>query len=343
MRKKTCLLLAVVIGVMTMPVLGASNLQDLKGRIQELKAETLAKFKDVKSGEWYLDSVSTLVAMGGITGYEDSTFRPTGTITRAEYTSIVARSLGLKAKDGVTGHWSAGIMAAATDAGLVKSGEFTEPDKAITRNEMARMAVRAVAYQNEAVPADYSDYASLMTDINASAAFKDDVTKVVAMGIISGYPDKTFQGTRTLSRAEASAVAIRILDKEARTVPGKPSATGTIQLGETKPLAEILPNNFNDPMLTISGYKTIALVDTAAYAPKTFTTGDNKTGIMFKGHCGNLVVIKDNMVLGYEGELFSPGQGYSLYSNSNWETADYFGFSTSQDATLRIIANPWKK
>lgn len=352
MKKRLAMILAVAMvfssisfadsGILN-KISSSQTIQNLKTMGTTLIQNTLAKFKDVKSGEWYMDSVSKLVELGGIKGYEDGTFRPTGTITRAEYTSIVARSLGLQPKEGVTGHWSAGILAAATEAGLVKAGEFAELDKPITRNEMARMVVRAVMYQKEAVPTDYLDYAALVADLASTGTFKDDVTKVVAMGIISGYPDKTFQGARTLSRAEASAVVIRILDREARKIPVKPSSTGTITLGETKPLAEILPNDFTNPMFTISGYKSVALVDAAAYAPKTFTTGDNKTGIMFKGHCGNLVVIKGNKVLVYIPELYSPSTGYSKYSNPDWETADYFGFSTSQDTTLRMIANPWKK
>lgn len=300
------------------------------------------RFSDVKAADWFSDTVIQLTARGGITGYDDGTFRPAGTITRAEYTSIVARSLGIQAKEGVTGHWSAGIMASATEVGLVKYGEFGELDKPITRNEMARMAVRAVAYQKETVPSDYTDYAPLITDLSSAGTYKDDVTKVVAMGIISGYPDKTFQGSKTLSRAEASVVVIRILDKDARKVPAKPSAPGTIALGEVKPLADILPQDANTRLFTMFDMDKVTLLDAAAYAPQTYTRTAGGLGIMFKGHCGRLLVIQDNRVVDSAPELWVPALGYSKYDSAYWQTADYYGLLDGSLGTLKMIPNPWK-
>lgn len=191
-----------------------------------------SSFSDVKAGDWFSADVATLSSLGGITGYPDGTFRPNGPITRGEYTSIVARSLGLKPKDGVTGHWSAGIMAAAEEAGLVKAGEYADAAAPITRYEMAQMAVRALEYRKEAIPADYAEYGSLIADGDGSAAYGDDIVKTVSTGILSGYTDRTFQGLRTPTRAEAASVAVRISDKTARSIPSKPSPLGEISPNE---------------------------------------------------------------------------------------------------------------
>ncbi len=326
----------------------SQSIQNLKTMGATLIQNTLAKFKDVKAGEWYMDSVSKLVELGGIKGYEDGTFRPTGTITRAEYTSIVAGSLGLKPVEGVTGHWSAGIMAAATQAGLVQAGEFADVTKPITRNEMARMVVRAVMYQKEAVPTDYLDYAALVADLASTGTFKDDVTKVVAMGIISGYPDKTFQGARTLSRAEASAVVIRILDKDARKVPNKPSVAGTIQLGETKPVTEFV-NNVTELNKFNPNLKTVTLVTAESLGLKVEKTpGTDTMTIRAPGRTGVMTAIKDGKTVTAFSGAYMPGLNGTLYDTSrfpvDYKTIDYFGFFRMDDQPgMKLVINPWKE
>lgn len=49
------------------------------------------KFTDVSNDAWYCSAVSTLSAMGIISGYPDATFRPNASITRAEFAAIATR------------------------------------------------------------------------------------------------------------------------------------------------------------------------------------------------------------------------------------------------------------
>lgn len=305
-------------------------------------------FTDVKAGDWFSDTVTKLTARGGITGYDDGSFKPGGTITRAEYTAIVARSLGIKAKEGASGHWAAGLMIASQEAGLVKAGEFPELDKAITRNEMARMAVRALGYRNEAVPSDYRDYEPLIGDLAAAGAYKDDVAKVVAMGIITGYPDKTFQGSKTLTRAEASAVVMRVLDQEARKVPMKPSAVGTIQLGETKPVTEFI-SNVSELSKFNPNLKTVTLV-TAESLELTIDKNPGLGTMQLKrpGHTGVIVAIKDGKSLASFSGAYSATLGLTWYSVErfpvDYKTIDFFGFYRSDGKSdVSLVANPWKE
>ena len=51
-------------------------------------------FTDVSADDWFYDQVVGSIKYGWITGYEDGTFRPNNTITRAEVTTIVNRMLG---------------------------------------------------------------------------------------------------------------------------------------------------------------------------------------------------------------------------------------------------------
>ena len=56
-------------------------------------------FSDVSADDWFYDQVVGSIQYGWITGYEDGTFRPYNTITRAEVTTIVNRMLGRSADE----------------------------------------------------------------------------------------------------------------------------------------------------------------------------------------------------------------------------------------------------
>ena len=62
-------------------------------------------FSDVSENAWYYDAVVGSIQYGWINGYEDGTFRPNKTITRAEVTTITNRMLGRAADEQfVNGH-----------------------------------------------------------------------------------------------------------------------------------------------------------------------------------------------------------------------------------------------
>ncbi len=53
--------------------------------------EITKTFSDVSNGEWYTEAVLTLASIGIIAGYDDGTFAPDSSITRAEFTAIATR------------------------------------------------------------------------------------------------------------------------------------------------------------------------------------------------------------------------------------------------------------
>ncbi|OPH56017.1 hypothetical protein BC351_29445 [Paenibacillus ferrarius] len=65
------------------------------------KGDGTARFKDVKSSDWYSSVVQTAYAYNLISGFEDGTFRPNDSITREQAMAIIARAMrltGLKDK-----------------------------------------------------------------------------------------------------------------------------------------------------------------------------------------------------------------------------------------------------
>ena len=104
-------------------------------------------------------AVTRLVSNGIIDGYEDKTYRPDNTITRAEFSKVIATFLGLgdigtetlatgfSDVDGPN-HWSKKYVKLAVDKGIVlgyPDGTFG-PDKPVTYAEAVKMIVCALNY-----------------------------------------------------------------------------------------------------------------------------------------------------------------------------------------------------
>lgn len=113
------------------------------------KATDRNSFSDVNSTNWFCTSVSTLSAMGVITGYPDGSFRPNANITRAEFAAILSRLAGVKSTytasfSDIAGHWAASAISAVSAKGWVTGypdGSF-HPNANITRAEAMAMINR---------------------------------------------------------------------------------------------------------------------------------------------------------------------------------------------------------
>ena len=109
-------------------------------------------YTDVASDAWYNNAVSTLSNMGIIDGYEDGTFKPNASITRAEFTAIATRFFDYTAEyegafnDVTYSDWYADCVQAAVDMGLVNGyadGGF-HPNAYITRAESCAIVNRVL-------------------------------------------------------------------------------------------------------------------------------------------------------------------------------------------------------
>lgn len=189
------------------------------------------KFSDIKSTDWYINTVSKLVGLGGIDGYPDGTFKPNGSITRAEFTKILVSSLGFNNPTKTGNHWASGYITKAEEIKLIEKGELKNIDSAISRNEMAKMCANALDYLKESHVDNREDYKYQIKDFDKiPKEYQDYVLKAYTKGIISGYPDGNFKGNQGLTRAEASTVVIRVLDADERKTPEKPNNTKTTEL-----------------------------------------------------------------------------------------------------------------
>ena len=99
-------------------------------------------YNDMKDGAWYTCAVSTLSKMGIIKGYEDGSFKPDASISRAEFAAIAARfdpdgDTTPATFSDVSSHWAKDEISIAANHGWIKGyedGSF-KPDQKITRAE----------------------------------------------------------------------------------------------------------------------------------------------------------------------------------------------------------------
>ncbi len=110
-------------------------------------------------GSWAVDAVSAAVRAGIVSGYEDGSFRPGDSLTRAEMATMISRALGLSggqaadstgfADDAEIPDWAKSATAAASELGIVKGvdGNRLAPNDTATRAEAVVMLLRMLERQ----------------------------------------------------------------------------------------------------------------------------------------------------------------------------------------------------
>lgn len=181
-------------------------------------------FTDISRGDWYYDNITRLVDMGGFSGYPDGSIRPQQTMTRAEFIKSTLSLLGYEDLTPTGTHWASGYVAKALKLSLICPDMTTNLNSYITRYDMARISSHVLTYQNQEPDKNLLVFSQGISDINKIPATAGEDLKVAVLhsfanGVITGYPDGTFSGTRTLTRAEAASVLLRLADKNLRVVP----------------------------------------------------------------------------------------------------------------------------
>ncbi|HHX74372.1 MAG TPA: S-layer homology domain-containing protein, partial [Firmicutes bacterium] len=189
--------------------------------------EVLQKFSDVKNGDWYISSINTLYGLGVINGYPDGTFKPNGTITKGEFTRMIVSAKNLTVSGNKGGHWAEPYRDKAAELGWINKADYNNLDMNITRLEIASMVARACGETGENLDAFKDNLTDFATITNTT--LRNEAITCYSLGIITGYPDQTFKPNKTATRAEASAMLVRMLYKNERQVPApkgkKPKTT----------------------------------------------------------------------------------------------------------------------
>ncbi len=184
------------------------------------------QFSDLADSHWAFGEINRLQQLGYINGYPDGTFKPESNITRAEFAAIMSRIAADIYPEGKIydnsrvlvnmnkGHWAyveANDMLSHMTGQDVQEifGTDFSPEKKITREEVVAIIYAIIKQHNDFSGVDYSG--SRFSDIS-SARFPESIGVCVQQGIINGYPDGTFKPARNITRAEITAILIRVAE-----------------------------------------------------------------------------------------------------------------------------------
>lgn len=182
------------------------------------------QFSDVSANAWYYTAISSLSDKGILSGTGGGKFSPTATLTRGQFVTMLAKST-LSAndlqpynfsgyfKDVTASHWATPFVNWAYETRVAsgyEDGTF-QPDKAVTRQEMAVMVNNLAKSTGKKFPA-----------INQATAFKDQrqiaswATQSVSLcqqaDVINGDGDTgNFRPESPASRAEAASICYKYL------------------------------------------------------------------------------------------------------------------------------------
>lgn len=145
-------------------------------------------FTDVKEGDWFYEFVMKMAASGIVNGYSDGSFLPNDSINWGAALKMVTVFVTGEEKAPVEGgDWASGYVAYAKEAGLVEGD--VDINAIITRVEVCQVLAKALKLEASTEKSTFPD--------------TEDgyVMALVALKVIEGNPDGTFDPDGALTRA----------------------------------------------------------------------------------------------------------------------------------------------
>lgn len=148
-----------------------------------------------------------------ILGYPSGSFKPQGSLTRAELAAIIARLINGGASveksayaDVPAKHWASGYIRVVTDNGIFtgfEDGSF-RPDLPVTREELAAVMARYLKLDtSRPIAAHFADTRDRWSAAAIDALYRN--------AMVTGYPDGTFHPGNSIIRSEAVALINHML------------------------------------------------------------------------------------------------------------------------------------
>ena len=179
----------------------------------------LAADRSEIENHWAKEPLSYFIDQNWMQGYEDGTYKPDQTITRAEFMTLLNKVCGYTQRDDAAAKkftdvpedaWYFGNISIALAAGYVSgTGDTTmSPNDPITREQAFAMVARiANAVSDDLTVLDK------FSDIQKAASYaKPYLAALTKLGYIAGYEDGTVLPKANITRAEAVQVMYKALD-----------------------------------------------------------------------------------------------------------------------------------
>lgn len=182
-------------------------------------------FGDLAKYDWAKRDIEIMASKGIVTGKTSSEYDPSANVTRAEFTALVVRTLGLldnKAKvyfkDVKSSDWYYTAVASAYNEGIVKGkdAQHFRPNDPITRQEIMQVVANAMEKAlGMTKPGQYQADKTInaFQDKNDIAGWaKQAVAFSISEGIVKGKTAVTIKPGDYATRAETAVIAKRLYD-----------------------------------------------------------------------------------------------------------------------------------
>jgi N-acetylmuramoyl-L-alanine amidase len=182
------------------------------------------QYSDIQN-HWAKKYIDYLANKQLIKGKTDTTFEPDQSLTRAEFTTLVVKAMNVSSTtvtnqtyfhDVNSNDWFYPSVIEATKAGIIsgyEDGTF-QPDKEITRKELAKILVKAVVYCNVSLNIGNNGVQQILSqykDLKNLTWGGTEIAEVINAKIMNGLDIGTFGPNELTTRAQASVVIVRFL------------------------------------------------------------------------------------------------------------------------------------
>ena len=174
-------------------------------------------FSDI-NGHWAEGRIKEAVKIGFVSGYQDGTFKPDKTVTRAEFATLLNNAMKnedtvkISLSDVNKGDWFYDQIQKSVAVGFFSGYENNtfRPNNPITRQEVAKVISSTIT-----TGSIDGDGATLLKDYSSIQEWaKPSVNIAYNKSYIMGYPEGLYRPIKALTRAEAVKIIYEILDNE---------------------------------------------------------------------------------------------------------------------------------
>jgi len=206
-------LILIMLLTATLPALGAMSLSNFE-TIRTYNNE----FTDITAEDWYYDSILGAYERGIMGGKGDGIFDPLGRLTIAETIKLAAclhkcyHTGTMEFEEGTP--WYAPYVEYAAANGI-PAGAYRNYNAAATRADFALIIAGAMPL--EAITPMNRIAEGAIPDVSESYSYGPAVYKLYRAGILTGMDGEgSFYPGRTLTRAEAATIIMRVVDADSR-------------------------------------------------------------------------------------------------------------------------------
>lgn len=199
---------------------GGGNLDEIGSNNTTGQTTTeIPKFKDVKTSDWYYDSVNFVVVRGLFKGVSDEEFAPQVSMTRSMLVTVLYRLAGMPSTNGASfsdvesGAWYENAVIWASQNGVVEgygNGEFGTYDN-ITREQMAVILYRYAKFMGYDVNT-IEDIARFTDTDKISSWAVTPIKWMVANGLMNGKQNNALDPKGAATRAEVATMLQRFVE-----------------------------------------------------------------------------------------------------------------------------------